>query len=127
MLELQQRHEEFQVEERQRLRLESDRLMEEACLAFNSAESDRVKILKLRLRQEKSKRKREEERNEKLFTVKSYTIFNVFLLWLFGCAGNGKERLGGGSAYRGSYSLHRILLLWEFSVKPVQAYPPKVH
>ena len=70
MLELQQRHEEFLVEERQRLRLESDRLMEEACLAFNSAETDRVKILKLNL-------EREEERNEKLLTVKSYTIFNV--------------------------------------------------
>lgn len=113
MLELQQRHEEFPVEERQRLRLESDRLMEEACLAFNSAETDRLKVLK--------------ERNEKLFTVKSYTFFNVFLLWLFGCAGNGKERLGGGSAYRESYSLHRNLLLREFSVKPGQAYPPKVH
>ena len=88
MLELQQRHEEFPVEERQRLRLESDRLMEEACLAFNNAESDGVKVLKLRLREEKSKRKREQERNVKLFTVKSHTIFNVFLLWLFGCAGN---------------------------------------
>ena len=49
MSELQQRHEEFLVEERQRLRLESDRLMEEACLAFNSAETDSVKILKLNL------------------------------------------------------------------------------
>lgn len=55
-------------EERQRLRVESDRLMEEARLAFISAESDRVKVLKSKLRKEKSKRKREQERNEKLFT-----------------------------------------------------------
>ena len=97
MLELQQRHEEFLVEERQRLRLESDRLMEEACLAFNSAETDRVKILKLNLQKEESKRKREEERNEKLFTVKSYTIFNVSSSFFqFGCAGNGKESLESG-------------------------------
>lgn len=60
MSELQQRHEEFLVEERQRLRVESDRLMEEARLAFDSAESDRGKVLKSKLRKEKSKRKREQ-------------------------------------------------------------------
>ena len=67
MLELQQKHE----EERQCLRLESDRLMEEARLAFNTAESDRVKVLNLKLGKEESERKREQERNEKLLTVKS--------------------------------------------------------
>lgn len=71
MLEIQQKHEEFRVDERQRLRLENDRVMEEACLAFNSAESDRVKILKLKLRKEKARRKKGDERNEKLLKVKS--------------------------------------------------------
>ena len=124
MSELQQRHEEFLVEERQPLRVESDRLMEEACLAFNSAESDRVKVLKSKLRKEKSKRKREQERNEKLFTVKSHTIFNVSFLLLFGCAGNGKEiRLGGGSAYGGGFSLHRILRSWNFQSRQVKRTP----
>ncbi|CAH3188943.1 unnamed protein product [Porites evermanni] len=66
VLEIQQKHEEFRVEERQRLKLESDRVMEEACLAFNSAESDRVKILKLKLKKEKARRKKGDERNEKL-------------------------------------------------------------
>ena len=46
-------------------------MMEEACLAFNSAESDRVKILKLKLRKEKARRKKGDERNEKLLKVKS--------------------------------------------------------
>ena len=45
--------------------------MEEACLAFNSAESDTVKILKLKLRKEKARRKKGDERNEKLLKVKS--------------------------------------------------------
>ena len=121
MLELQQSHNEFPVEERRRLRLESDRLMEEACRAFNSAESDRVKVLKSKLRKEKSRRKREQERNEKLFMVKSYTIFNVSFLLLFGCAGNGKEiRLGGGSAYGGGFSLHRILRSGNFQSRQVK-------
>ena len=121
MLELQQSHNEFPVEERRRLRLESDRLMEEACRAFNSAESDRVKVLKSKLRKEKSRRKREQERNEKLFTVKSYTIFNVSFLLLFGCAGNGKEiRLGGGSVYGGGFSLHRILRSGNFQSRQVK-------
>ena len=70
LLEIQQKHE-FRVEERQRLKLENDRVMEEACLAFNSAESDRVKILKLKLRKEKARRKKGDERNEKLLKVKS--------------------------------------------------------
>ena len=124
MSELQQRHEEFLVEERQRLRVESDRLMEEARLAFDSAESDRMKVLRSKLRKEKSKRKREQERNEKLFTVKSYTIFNVSFLLLFGCAGNGKEiRLGGGSAYGGGFSLHRILRSGNFQSRQVKRTP----
>ena len=124
MSELQQRHEEFLVEERQRLRVESDRLMEEARLAFDSAESDRGKVLKSKLRKEKSKRKREQERNEKLSTVKSYTIFNVSFLLLFGCAGNGKEiRLGGGSAYGGGFSLHRILRSGNFQSRQVKRTP----
>ena len=124
MSELQQRHEEFLVEERQRLRVESDRLMEEARLAFISAESDRLKVLKSKLRKEKSKRKREQERNEKLSTVKSYTIFNVSFLLLFGCAGNGKEiRLGGGSAYGGGFSLHRILRSGNFQSRQVKRTP----
>ena len=124
MSELQQRHEEFLVEERQRLRVESDRLMEEARLAFDSAETDRVKVLKSKLRKEKSKRKREQERNEKLSTVKSYTIFNVSFLLLFGCAGNGKEiRLGGGSAYGGGFSLHRILRSGNFQSRQVKRTP----
>ena len=124
MSELQQRHEEFLVEERQRLRVESDRLMEEARLAFDSAESDRLKVLNSKLRKEKSKRKREQERNEKLFTVKSYTIFNVSFLLLFGCAGNGKEiRLGGGSAYGGGFSLHRILRSGNFQSRQVKRTP----
>ena len=45
--------------------------MEEACLAFNSAESDRVKILELNLRNETASRKEAEERNKKLLKVKS--------------------------------------------------------
>ena len=71
VLEIQQKHEEFRVEERQRLKLENDRVMEEACLAFNSAESDRVKILELNLRNETASRKEAEERNKKLLKVKS--------------------------------------------------------
>ena len=71
LLEIQQKREEFRVEERQRLKPENDRVMEEACLAFNSAESDRVKILKLKLRKEKARRKKGDERNEKLLKVKS--------------------------------------------------------
>ena len=71
LLEIQQKHEEFRVEERQRLKLENDRVMEEACLAFNSAESDRVKILELNLRNETASRKEAEERNKKLLKVKS--------------------------------------------------------
>ena len=71
LLGIQQKHEEFRVEERQRLKLENDRVMEEACLAFNSAESDRVKILKLKLRKEKARRKKGDERNKKLLKVKS--------------------------------------------------------
>lgn len=63
-MEIQQKHEEFRVEERQRLKLENDRVMEEARLAFNSAESDTVKNLKLKL-------KEGDERNEKLVKVKS--------------------------------------------------------
>ena len=71
VLEIQQKHEEFRVEERQRLKLENDRVMEEACLAFNSAESDRVKILELNLRNETASRKEAEESNKKLLKVKS--------------------------------------------------------
>ena len=71
VLEIQQKHEEFRVEERQRLKLENDRVMEEACLAFNSTESDRVKILELNLRNETASRKEAEERNKKLLKVKS--------------------------------------------------------
>ena len=106
------------------MRVESDRLMEEARLAFISAESDRLKVLKSKLRKEKSKRKREQERNEKLSSVKSYTIFNVSFLLLFGCAGNGKEiRLGGGSAYGGGFSLHRILRSGNFQSRQVKRTP----
>ena len=96
MSELQQRHEEFLVEERQRSRVESDRLMEEARLAFISAESDRVKVLKSKLRKEKSKRKREQEINEKLFTVKFYTIFNVSFFYYL--VVQGTERRSGWEA-----------------------------
>ena len=121
MLELQQRHEEFLVEERQRLRLESDRLMEETCLAFNSAETDRVKILKLNLEKEESKRKREEERNEKLLTVKSYTIFNVsssfFLIWL--C----RERKGEFGKRISHRISHRILRNGNFQSRQVKRTP----
>ena len=78
------------------MRVESDRLMEEARLAFISAESDRVKVLKSKLRKEKSKRKREQERNEKLFTVKSYTIFNVSFFYYL--VVQGTERRSGWEA-----------------------------
>lgn len=64
--EVQQGHEQFRDQERRRLRMEHDRQMDEVCLAFNNAETDKVKLLKLKLKREKSKRKRMEQRNKEV-------------------------------------------------------------
>ena len=68
--EIQQRHEEFRDQERRRLRMEHDKQMEDVYLAFNNAETDKVKALKLKLKREKGKRKRTEERNKEVCKVK---------------------------------------------------------
>ena len=72
--EIQQEREQFRVQERERLRTEHERLlekrMEEIHLAFSNAETDQVKVLKLKLMREKEKRKRAEDVKKKVCKVK---------------------------------------------------------
>ena len=72
--EMQQEHEQFRVQERERLRTKHERLlekrMEEIHLAFSNAEVDQVKVLKLKLMREKKKRKKAEDVKKKVCKVK---------------------------------------------------------
>ena len=81
--EVQQGHEQFRDQERRHLRMEHDRQMEEAYLAFNNAETDKVKLLKLKLKREKGKRKRMEQRNEEVSKVKPLKLSLVSLLFFY--------------------------------------------
>ena len=71
--EIQRERHLFRIQESERLRVEHERLlgikMDEAYLAFNNAETDEVKGLKLKVTREKSKRKKAEEQKDKVFKV----------------------------------------------------------
>ena len=71
--EIQRERHLFRIQESERLRVEHERLlgikMEEVYLAFNNAETDKVKGLKLKPTREKSKRKKAEEQKHRVFKV----------------------------------------------------------
>lgn len=67
---LNEEHEQFLLQERERLRIQNARILdaklEEVCLAYHNAETDEVKELKEKLSKEEEGRKKTEERNKQL-------------------------------------------------------------
>ena len=71
---------------------ERDRVMEEARSAFNNAESDEVKILKLNLTEERARRKGVERKYKELVKVKCLVVLSCLFVMFFEPA-NGTKRI----------------------------------